>query len=242
MNSRDDIPRDRASRTNGTPEGGADDDLLLQQVRAALSPMPTVDRQKIADILAAVAERRQTPLQRLRTRVLYALDQFRYATSPLARGAAVAALFVVVGYVSRGNVVGDTRGDLTDIPPVATRAADSATVMAFPVAAPGVSLQPVDAPADASQRLASVQFILDAREVSDAATVSVVGDFNNWDVAATPMTLDRGAWSVSLPTTPGRHIYAFVVNGERWIADPRAPRATDTDFGRPGSVILVQTP
>jgi hypothetical protein len=33
-----------------------------------------------------------------------------------------------------------------------------------------------------------------------------------------------------------------VINGKRWLADPRAPRASDSDFGRPGSVMLVQTP
>jgi hypothetical protein len=37
-------------------------------------------------------------------------------------------------------------------------------------------------------------------------------------------------------------VYAFVVNGERWLADPRAPQAADADFGRPGSVIIVQAP
>ena len=86
------------------------------------------------------------------------------------------------------------------------------------------------------------QFVLDAREAADATSLSVVGDFNDWDVSATPMTLEGGVWSVTLPVTPGRHVYAFVVNGTRWVADPRAPRATDSDFGRPGSVIIVQTP
>lgn len=228
MNSRDHFPDDRASRAGDA----SDDDLLLQQVRAALTPMPTVDRQKIADILAAVAERRQTPMQRVWMRIGYTVDQFRYATSPLARGAAVAALFVVIGYVSRGALA-DARDGRSAAPVVATSAAD---------AVPAVALQPVDDATDPSQRLVSVQFVLDAREVTDAGTVSVVGDFNNWDVTANPMTMDRGAWSISLPATPGRHVYAFVINGERWIADPRAPRATDSDFGRPGSVILVQTP
>ena len=31
----------------------------------------------------------------------------------------------------------------------------------------------------------------------------------------------------------------FVVDGKTWIADPRAPRAQDSDFGKPGSVLLV---
>ena len=87
-----------------------------------------------------------------------------------------------------------------------------------------------------------MQFVLDAREVPDANRITVVGDFNDWNVNATPLTLDRGAWSVSLPATQGRHVYAFVIDGERWMADPRAPKAPDADFGRPGSVIIVPTP
>lgn len=218
---------------------GLDDDVLLQQVRASLSPMPSVDRRAIADILAAVAERKQTPFQRLRTRAAYALDQFRYATSPLTRATAVATLFVVVGYVSRSILVQDA----VDAPGVgAPVVASGAGTAVDSTPTPSIAVQSVDAPADPSVRLVSVQFVLDAREVAGASTVSVVGDFNNWDVRATPMTLDRGAWSVSLPTTQGRHVYAFVIDGERWIADPRAPKATDSDFGRPGSVIIVQTP
>jgi len=78
--------------------------------------------------------------------------------------------------------------------------------------------------------------------LSHARTLSVVGDFNDWNVAASPMAREGELWSVSLPVTPGRHVYAFVVNGTEWIADPRAPRAADADFGRPGSVIIVQSP
>lgn len=235
MNNRNVFPDDHTPSNDST----ADDDLLLQQVRDALAPMPTVNRQKIADILSAVAERRQTPVQRFWLRAGYALDQFRYTTSPLARGTAVAALFVIIGYVSRGALTGS--GDAGSTAPMVADAALPRESMPG-AAAPSVPLQAVEGATDPSQRLVSVQFVLDAREVADAGTVSVVGDFNNWDVAAHPMTLDRGAWSVSLPATPGRHDYAFVINGERWIADPRAPRSTDTDFGRPGSVILVQTP
>jgi len=83
-----------------------------------------------------------------------------------------------------------------------------------------------------------VQFVL---FLPDARTVTVVGDFNDWDPAATPLTASRpgGMWVVSVPLTPGRHHYAFVVNGTRWIADPAAPPARDEDFGSPNSVVTV---
>lgn len=48
-----------------------------------------------------------------------------------------------------------------------------------------------------------------------ASSVSVVGDFNDWDPAAHPMRrrLD-GFWSVEVPLTHGHHEYLFVVDGK----------------------------
>lgn len=74
-----------------------------------------------------------------------------------------------------------------------------------------------------------------------ATSVALVGDFNDWDKAATPLrpTGTTGAWAVTVPLRPGRYRYAFVVDGTRWLADPGAPRAPDDDFGTPNSVMTV---
>jgi Carbohydrate-binding module 48 (Isoamylase N-terminal domain) len=82
-----------------------------------------------------------------------------------------------------------------------------------------------------------VQFVIVA---PGADAVSLVGDFNDWDAMLTPMHVTRsgGLWSVTIPLSPGRHRYAFLVNGKRWLADPSAPRAQD-DFGAPSSVVTV---
>ncbi len=83
-----------------------------------------------------------------------------------------------------------------------------------------------------------VQFVLVA---SAASRVAIVGDFNDWDAAVTPLRQESraGLWSVVVPLAPGRHQYAFVADGKRWLADPSAPRAGDDDFGTPSSVITV---
>jgi 1,4-alpha-glucan branching enzyme len=77
-----------------------------------------------------------------------------------------------------------------------------------------------------------------------AHRVSVVGDFTAWDSHRAEMTHDAasGLWSVRLALTPGRHVYAFLVDDTLWVRDPRAPVAPDADFGRPGSVLLVGRP
>jgi hypothetical protein len=87
-----------------------------------------------------------------------------------------------------------------------------------------------------------IKFVLIAPH---AATVAVVGDFNEWDARATPMsrTPTGGTWSVAIPLKAGRHVYAFVVNGAngttQWVADPTAPLAPEDGLGAPNSVVLV---
>jgi hypothetical protein len=82
-----------------------------------------------------------------------------------------------------------------------------------------------------------VQFVVVA---PTATRVSLVGDFNDWDASRTPMQASQtgGIWSVTIPLSPGRHRYAYLVNGKVWMADPASPRAQD-DFGTPSSVVTV---
>lgn len=84
----------------------------------------------------------------------------------------------------------------------------------------------------------TVRFLLVA---PSAHRVSVVGDFNGWDPAATPMRRSAAAddrWIVQIPVQPGRHVYAFYVDGDI-LSDPTAPRAHEEDFGVPQSLLLV---
>jgi hypothetical protein len=75
---------------------------------------------------------------------------------------------------------------------------------------------------------------------SGAASVELVGDFNEWTRGATALEPSGapGVWAVSVPLTPGRHEYAFIVNGSRWVADPLAVKSSD-EFGTESSVIRV---
>jgi 1,4-alpha-glucan branching enzyme len=47
-----------------------------------------------------------------------------------------------------------------------------------------------------------------------------------------------GVWSVDVALPPGRHEYAFVMDGKRWSPDPAADRVSD-DFGTESSVVVV---
>ena len=92
--------------------------------------------------------------------------------------------------------------------------------------------------ARAGEAFRTVRFVLLAPQ---AASVAVVGDFNHWSSTATPLRPvgGNGVWTVDVPLTAGRHEYAFVVDGARWVSDPAAPQAPVADFGAPNSVITV---
>jgi hypothetical protein len=153
---------------------------------------------------------------------------------PAAIGYALAA--TLAGFLIRG-VVPETDGRSPDAPAIS----ESASVAEG--AGTTTLVQPV---ARASSREADeapvqVQFVLDARS---ARRVAVVGDFNSWDGTAHPLVRDSasGVWSALVPVTPGRHVYAFLVDDTIWTLDPRAPKTRDADYGTEQSVLLVGVP
>lgn len=82
-----------------------------------------------------------------------------------------------------------------------------------------------------------VRFVLYA---PGARQVAVAGTFNQWDLNAAPLARagSSGVWTTTLALPVGQHQYAFVVDGQRWVADPAAP-AIDDGFGRRNSMVAV---
>ena len=74
----------------------------------------------------------------------------------------------------------------------------------------------------------------------DAHSVSVAGDFNGWNPARTPLERsDGGMWTATIPLSPGRYQYMFVIDGKEWIADPLADEETTDGFGAHNAVLDV---
>lgn len=74
----------------------------------------------------------------------------------------------------------------------------------------------------------------------DAEVVSVAGSFSDWTADAYPMTReDGGVWSITLPLPVGEHQYQFVIDGERWMPDPKSHALVDDGFGGTNSVVIV---
>ncbi|MCK5738122.1 isoamylase early set domain-containing protein, partial [bacterium] len=60
---------------------------------------------------------------------------------------------------------------------------------------------------------------------TEAESVCLAGDFNDWSGQANPMLRDQdGCWKTVVFLTYGRHEYRFVVDGETWERDPLNPK------------------
>jgi len=75
--------------------------------------------------------------------------------------------------------------------------------------------------AEVTKTPSGIQF---AYEEPSAGSVSLVGSFNGWNKAASPMTRDeKGVWRVTVALQPGKHEYKFLVNDSNYLADPDNP-------------------
>ncbi len=194
-------------------------DPLIERVRETLrsSPGAKPDAAAMGRVLQAVwAEPRASFWRRL-------TDPLRMTTFTRLGAAAVAGAALFVGFLWRNAVTPSTA--------------------ASPLAAtgPATGEYPVqyasDAAADPATVAVPTQFVF---ENAKAKQVSLVGDFNDWKAGETPLVkLESGLWTATVPLPPGRHVYAFVLDGTLLVADPRAPKAGDADYGREGSVVMV---
>jgi hypothetical protein len=116
-------------------------------------------------------------------------------------------------------------------------AAVVALLFALPIAQPPVATGPEAALEQPGQRI-YVQFRFDAQDAQD---VALAGSFSDWRPSYPMQRTSDGVWTVLLPITPGVHDYAFVVDGERWVADPYAP-GVDDGFGGVNSRLTLLTP
>ncbi|MEK6794293.1 MAG: isoamylase early set domain-containing protein [Spirochaetota bacterium] len=73
----------------------------------------------------------------------------------------------------------------------------------------------------------------------DAKAIHVVGDFNNWDPSAHPLTRtsENGVWRTKLKLSPGRYRYQLIIDNDRYIPDPRAREAVHDQFGGMNSIL-----
>lgn len=197
-------------------------EALIERVAAALAPLPSVDARATGRIMSAVRSRRRP------SRFMLTLAGMRDRSVSLVSAGMLMAAALVLGFVGRGALTALR----TDSDEIATT-----TSGMHPVASPAI----VAAAGEKEMQAVPVPLVF---EGGNARSVAVVGDFNNWDATATPMQRfgASGPWTATVLARPGRHVYAFLVDGTTLVADPRAPHARDLDFGGDASVLMVTVP
>ena len=73
-----------------------------------------------------------------------------------------------------------------------------------------------------------------------ATRVNLVGEFNDWDTAATPMSRSRADadWKVSVELEAGRRYrFRYLVDGEEWLNDWQADDYFENVYGSDDSVV-----
>ncbi len=200
-------------------------DELIERASSALRTLSPANPLATARIMAAVRARRvQAP-----SRLTVVLEWMQEPTLSLASAGLLAAAALVIGFVTRGAIS-------------AINDSSAESVVSQPSAPPSGAVPVLMAAAHNDVRAVPVQIAF--FEARDAKQVSVVGDFNSWDGSASPMQRlgADGPWTVTVFAQPGRHVYALLVDGTTLVADPRAPRTRDLDYGGDASVLMVVSP
>ncbi len=92
--------------------------------------------------------------------------------------------------------------------------------------------------AEDSSRRAPPVYVQFRLEAPGARHVALAGSFTEWQPNYILKETSPGVWTALVPLRPGVHDYAFVVDGEHWIADPHALQVAD-DFGGVNSRISL---
>lgn len=78
----------------------------------------------------------------------------------------------------------------------------------------------------------TVTFKLERELARSAEKAAVVGEFNGWEPAATPMSrLKDGSFKVNVDLEPGRaYEFRYLLNDHIWTNDPDAEGSVGTQF------------
>jgi 1,4-alpha-glucan branching enzyme len=93
-----------------------------------------------------------------------------------------------------------------------------------------------------SKNTCTVTFSLPKEAVGSANAVHLVGDFNDWDHTATPMTKNNdGEFVVTLVLEQHRdYQFRYLIDGDRWENDWNADRYEPNRYGVENSVAVIE--
>jgi len=185
--------------------------------------LPAALREAYARLVAAAELLREPPPVSVADRVMAEIRSGR-VTSPAAPAGAVRRF---------GRWLAQPRAVTLRLRPAWT--------LALAAALAAVVLLPVGQSVEPAEHEGIAQFV---GHFPGARSVEVVGSFNDWRRGALPLSDEDhdGIWHGAVVLPAGQHEYMFVVDGERWVADPLAGRYVDDGFGagRQNALLIVR--
>ena len=220
---------------------GAADEALRHEVDAAVDAMgPAAARVQAAGLAVerevGIGNPRDTIVQRaaaLDVAMIVMASHGRTGLDRIVRGSVASG---VVAHTSRPTLVvrpfRDPRHQLDfehadHLPPEQSEAVRQA------LAAPAmVQEKPL-------QGSAQVSVTFETAPYPEARSVSLAADFNDWDLAATPMKQrEDGCWWATVRLTKGQeYAYRFLVDGREWVTDERADRTVPNGYGETNAIL-----
>ncbi len=84
-----------------------------------------------------------------------------------------------------------------------------------------------------SKPVCKVTFSLSKEQAKGAGNVHLVGEFNDWEIASTPLRKQKdGSFAATLDLPTGREYqFRYLIDGEIWISDPEADKYAFSPFG-----------
>lgn len=73
-----------------------------------------------------------------------------------------------------------------------------------------------------------------------AHQVELAGSFTGWKRKSLKPIRNSGYWEIYLPVPPGEHRFAYILDGDRQIADPTLPASENDDFGGRNSILNIE--
>ncbi|MFW5942390.1 MAG: isoamylase early set domain-containing protein [Chloroflexota bacterium] len=96
-----------------------------------------------------------------------------------------------------------------------------------------------------TRNVVKVTFAIQKEELPEGIvveTLNLVGEFNDWDETADPLTYRKKdkAYRITLELEPG-HEYQFryLINGQHWCNDWKADQYTPNEFGADNCVVVT---
>ncbi|MBL7994190.1 isoamylase early set domain-containing protein [bacterium] len=79
-------------------------------------------------------------------------------------------------------------------------------------------------------------------ELPEAHSISLLGDFNEWDHTKNAMKKSKnGIWTAEIKLAPGEYQFLYFVDENRWLTDDQCPRTT-SEVGTENSIAVIVAP